>query len=260
MRVNYNSRHFIARLALSFIILLAVMHITGIAASGLPYILNATITSGIVVSTLLLLVKWREGHSFKDTATGIGLGRTSFEGLLPGIYLSGALLAMYPGMGYILNMELLPADDWLPNLCGTFLTGGITEEVLFRGFLFGRLRQRFDFRKAALVSTGLFALAHLLLFTYLEWPIALFSTILAIACSVPLAYLYEKSCNTIWSSALVHTIIRTIGLVVTTSSQDYQRLAMWWIIGSVFIPYVVLAFYKDFRELWRRPSIPEKNQ
>lgn len=74
----------------------------------------------------------------------------------------------------------------LPNLTGICLTGGLMEEMFFRGFLFRHLRESMHFRKAVFVSAILFTAAHLLLFTYMDWAIALSSTLLAVFMSVGL--------------------------------------------------------------------------
>lgn len=48
----------------------------------------------------------------------------------------------------------------LPTLLLGLLIGGV-EELVFRGFLFGQLLSDFDFWTAAIVSSGIFALLHL---------------------------------------------------------------------------------------------------
>lgn len=234
-----------------FIAAFLAMHAMSILTSGLPYILGAFITSGAVLGTLLILQRGVFAEPPGTVAESIGLKKTQFRDLLPGLAVSAALLLTYPLLGAGLNTKLALTENWPANLVGTFFTGGIAEEALFRGFLFGRLRRTMSFRRATLLSMLVFSLAHLLLFTYLDWPIALLSTLLAVVTSVPLAYLFERGDNTIWSPALVHTTIRTIGMVVTTD-QHYMGLAGAWMISCMVVPYVVLVFTRDFREIWNR--------
>jgi membrane protease YdiL (CAAX protease family) len=56
-------------------------------------------------------------------------------------------------------VELRP--DWIPLLIGVVLVNGITEEVIHRGFVFGRLRRGRSFAAAATISAALFAAQHL---------------------------------------------------------------------------------------------------
>lgn len=111
-----------------------------------------------------------------------------------------------------------------------------------------------SFHKAVLISALCFTAAHLVMFTYMDWPLALLSTLLVVATSVPLAFLFEKGNNSVWSPAIVHTAIRTVGLVVTTDEKYFVQFSMIWIAACMILPYIVLIFYKDFRAIWtKRP-------
>jgi len=234
---------------ITFFTVFLVMHFTGLLVAGLPYVLNAMITSLVVLGTLLVCV-WRKGDRLPDLAKKTGTGKATRKDLLPGLVLATALLLSYPLLGAFLHAELFLAKDWLLNLAGLFLTGGLTEEILFRGYLFGGLRQKQDFRKAAINTAIFFSMAHLLLFAYMSWPVALLSTLLAGASAVPLAFLFEKGNNTVWSPAIVHTVIRTIGLVITTDEKHFPLFSLLWITLCMIIPYLVLFFYRDFRAIW----------
>ena len=237
---------------LIFLVAFIEMHLVGTAAGVLPYIANAAIVFAVVLITMLLLNNWFFGKSFKTTTKEIGFKTTSFQKIVPGIIISLVLLLMFPVLSSLLDTKLSLAKNWYLNIFGLFLTGGLTEEVVFRGYLFGSLRKLMSFRKATLVSTVIFSLAHLLLFTYLDWSIALMSTILAIGLSLPFAFLFERGENTVWSPALVHTTIRTIGMVVTTTEDKFSVLAAAWMLASLIIPYLVLLFYQDFRALLKK--------
>ena len=144
------------------------------------------------------------------------------------------------------------ADNWQWNVIGLMFTGGIAEEMLFRGYLFGSLRKNMSFKKAVFISTICFALAHLVMFTYMDWPVALLSTILAVAISAPLAFLFERGNYTVWSPAIVHTAIRTIGLVITVDEKHFMQFSLMWITACMILPYIVLMFYKAFRAIWSK--------
>lgn len=147
------------RLYLVFAPTFLAMHFTGLIVSGFPYIINALITFGTVLATLLLLLWVSTGNSMKNSIRSIGLRKTGYNSLIPGIVVSAALLFTYPLLGFLLNTKIALAKDWYLNLAGLFLTGGLAEEMLFRGYFFGSLRQKMNFRKAVLVSAIFFTLA-----------------------------------------------------------------------------------------------------
>lgn len=219
-----------------------------------PYILNAVIVSMVVFMAVLLPSRWFLGQPMMVTLREAGFRKVEFQRLLPGVVLSLVLLCGYPLLGYLFSTEIRLTDNWYLNLMGLFLTGGLTEEMLFRGFLFGGVRKEGNFRKAILVSTLMFTLAHLFLFTYMSWPLALMSTILAIGISVPFAYLFEYGSKTIWAPAMVHTTVRTIGLIFTTDPIAYPGVAAGWIGVSLILPYGVLAFHEPFRKMLKSPD------
>ncbi len=229
-----------------------VMHFTGLIVAKLPYILNALITSITVVGLLFLILKWNDKSSLVSISNNLGFKKTSFKSIAPGIILSVALLLTYPLLSFLLNVKIYLAENWLLNLFGLFLTASLAEEMLFRGYLFGSLRREMNFRKAAFISAVWFTLAHLVMFSYMAWEVAFMSTLLAITTSIPLAFLYEKGNYTLWSPAIVHTVIRTIGLVVTSDEIYFMNFSLMWIAVILVLPYIVLLFYKDFRTIWSK--------
>lgn len=243
-----------AKLYLSFIAAFLVMHYTGEMLMKLPYIFNAVVVFVAVLLTVLLLNKLVHGKSIKTSISSIGLRKTKMPGLVPCIFVSAALLCTYPLLDYLLNINITLADSWQWNMIGLMFTAGVAEEMLFRGYLFGSLRRKMSFRKAAFLSALCFTAAHLMMFTYMDWPVALLSTLLAVATSIPLAFLFEHGNNTVWSPALVHTTIRTVGLVVTTDEKYFMQFSLIWIVACMILPYIVLIFYKEFRAIWtKRP-------
>lgn len=241
-----------AKLYLSFIAAFLVLHYTGEFLKKLPYIFNAAGVFVAVLLTVLLLNKLIHRKSIKASITDIGLRKTNLPGLAPGIFVSAALLCTYPLLGFLLNVPIILADNWQWNIIGLMFTAGMAEEILFRGYLFGGLRRKMSFRKAALISAFCFTAAHLIMFTYMDWPVALLSTLLAVATSVPLAFLFENGNNTVWSPAITHTAIRTVGLVVNTEEKYFMKFSLIWIVACMILPCIVLIFYKGFRAIWAK--------
>ena len=188
--------------------------------------------------------------STKNAAVDIGLKSISFKRVKTGLSLSLTILLMYPLLAYILDTTIDLNEKWGLNAIGLLLTAGVTEELLFRGFLFGKLRVTMSFRKAAGISVMAFSLAHLLMFTYMDWTIALSSTLLAVGLSIPFAYLYETAENSIWSPAIFHAAIRSIGMIFITEDKNYIMLVLAWMAISLLVPNIFMLLNKKFRKLW----------
>jgi membrane protease YdiL (CAAX protease family) len=79
----------------------------------------------------------------------------------------------------------------------------VAEEVLFRGFIFAKLRMHMPFVVAAAISGGVFSLAHLDLGLILPFTLV----------GMLLAYVYERT-GTLWGSIGVHFCFNTITFLV----------------------------------------------
>lgn len=79
----------------------------------------------------------------------------------------------------------------------------LSEEVFFRGFLFNGFRQRFGWKRAALLSSLVFSVAHLGLATLIPTFILGFL----------LAYLFQRS-NSLWPGILVHFLVNSFGFIL----------------------------------------------
>jgi membrane protease YdiL (CAAX protease family) len=177
-----------------------------------------------------------------DALRSLGLGYPSLRTMLVAIFICAMLLAFYPAFSLVTGAKLTLHDNWIGVSSGLFAQAGIAEEVLFRGYLFGRLRKGRTFRHAALLSLMPFVAVHVLLFASLDWTIALVSTLLAVATTFPLCYLYDLNRRTIWASALLHWIIQgTIKLVVISDGFSLP-ISLGWMAMCATVPYVVFGF------------------
>ncbi len=125
---------------------------------------------------------------------------------------------------------------WLALLPGLFAQGGIAEEVLFRGYLFGHIRVGRTFWRAACLSMLPFVAVHLVLFATMPWPIALASVLLSIIISFPLAHLYELGGRTIWGPAFLHFVIQSTVKVLVISDRP-ELFALAWMAASALVPH-----------------------
>jgi membrane protease YdiL (CAAX protease family) len=77
----------------------------------------------------------------------------------------------------------------------------LTEELFFRGFLFGGLEQRYGWKKALLVSSLIFSLFHL----------NLASLVPTFILGAIFAYLYHQS-KSIWPGMILHFLTNAVGI------------------------------------------------
>lgn len=102
------------------------------------------------------------------------------------------------------------------------LTPAICEEVLFRGLLFGSLRQKFDTKYAIIISGFLFGLFHL-------YPGKILSTALL---GMIFAYAVART-GSITSSIILHFLNNFFSLVVSSSLIKYQHNYMLMSVVSI---------------------------
>ena len=170
----------------------------------------------------------------------LGLGRPRVQGIVVAGGVTFLLLIV--AFLFVRARELSPAfyPGWISLLPGLFAQGGVAEEVLFRGYLFGHIRVGRTFWRAADLSMLPFVAVHLVLFFSMPWPIALASVLLAVVISFPLAYLFELGGNTIWPPAILHFVIQaTVKVVVFSHGAELFALA--WMAASAVVPLLILA-------------------
>ncbi len=92
----------------------------------------------------------------------------------------------------------------------------IGEELFYRGYLQGNLREKMPFKKALFITTSLFAIRHSfhLLFLYPNIPMisCLIWIIIAFGSSILLGYLYEKT-KSLYLPILAHFLVNLIGAI-----------------------------------------------
>lgn len=168
----------------------------------------------IILGTLLLLVPVWYFTVYKYGATTAQLGLRGFSAgtvgmgcglmlisllfnVLYGWFLATFGLQIQPDIGLMFNSTDLP----VALLFGGAIVAPIVEEIFFRGFVFAGLRNKWGWQKAALVSAGLFALAHVVPTAFL--PIFILGMIFS--------YLYQIS-GSIWPGILMHMLTNTVAL------------------------------------------------
>lgn len=152
---------------------------------------------------VFLIFAWRRIHwkylgfrKFESKVMGLGCG------LLIGSYVIILLHNLIllglgidtQGEAILRFMEMLESPGWF------FLVGVVfapfVEEIFFRGFLFQGFRQKYGWVSAMLLSSAIFAAAHL----------DLASLIPTFILGLLLAYLFHRS-NSIWPGIILHFLV-----------------------------------------------------
>ena len=139
-------------------------------------------------------------RSFKLEMIGLGCGLMLLS--LAFNFIFGLFLGLF---GLRIQPDLIPIFAQLSSpwflLIGGAIVAPIVEEIFFRGFVFAGLRPRYGWQRAAVISSALFALIHLVPTAIL--PIFLLGYIFA--------YLYQRS-NSIWPAILMHSATNALAL------------------------------------------------
>jgi len=177
--------------------------------------------AGIVIQQIFHNETWKE----------LGLTAPVGRGIWAALLLAAVLLVL----GNVLAggaMELVPAAPWL--LLGVFAQGGIAEELVFRGYLFGHIRRTRPFWKATLISAIPFALVHFALVLTLPWTIALTAIAMSVVMTFPLSWLYELGGRTIWAPAVLHTVLQAVPKLIMLDSATFQ---IGWMVGGMIVAW-----------------------
>lgn len=171
---------------------------------------------GLIVSlaelVLLVPVWWLTVRKYRVSWGSLGLRgfRGEMLGLGCGLMVLSAAFnlfyALFLGLfGLRVQPDLIPlftelSSPWL-LLVGGAIVAPVVEEIFFRGFVFAGLRGRYGWRRAALISSALFALIHAVPTAVL--PIFILGCIFA--------YLYQRS-GSIWPAILMHAATNSLAL------------------------------------------------
>ena len=212
------------------------------------------IVAAAVVAALVAI----ECTAFRQTPAGalrtLGFGRPAAAGILIALGVCGLMLAVFPIHAIVRGAPLASYPGWIWLLPGLFAQAGIAEEALFRGFLFGRLRQGRSFWYAATLAAVPFVLVHLILFATMSWTVALAAVLLSTIVSFPLARLFELGGHTIWAPALMHFTVQ--GAIKVVELPADSALPIVWMAASAIIPFTVFLVPSRDPDTSDRPAQP----
>jgi membrane protease YdiL (CAAX protease family) len=193
----------------------------------------------LVIAAALLVERLLFGRMARQALGALGFGRPSRRGLLAALLVSLALLLYFPIFTLVSGQPLTLRDGWPWIALGVFLQGGIAEELLWRGYLFGHLRAKRSFWRAAALAMIYMVVQHILLLWSLPLPIAIAALVVALLSSFPLALLFEAGGNTVWAPALLHCVIQGALKVIVVPEAALLPAQLGWMAASVVLPYLV---------------------
>lgn len=209
--VPWTSRDVAWALVMSVLLVLGFVILTGIGQRVGLFIDPSVV---IIFGTSVLLIPVWYFSIYKYGVTWADLGLRGFRPAAVGMGCGLMLLSLlfnfvYASILALFDLQVQPdiavmfEDTSFPFilLLGGAVVAPIVEEIFFRGFVFPGLRNRWDWKKAAAVSAGLFALAHVLPTSIL--PIFILGFIFA--------FLYQTS-GSIWPAILMHMLTNTVAL------------------------------------------------
>ena len=268
--MSTTSRQFIIRLAVIVIVwylaLAFLPQIVGTCFDGeCSFSIGEIITSFAIPLTVIALpvmlemVLYRQNLS--QALSDIGLTRFSWTGIrITAIYLL-PLLFFFPLFTLLTNTPLVTQPNWQWLILNVVFVNGLAEEIMMRGFVFRHLREGRPFWRAAALSTVYFAAYHLVLIFTAGPLIGIIAVVVAIPAGFLTAYVYERGNNTIWGSALFHTLYNGPAFVFAFPS-DVQPIAssLYLVVGIVVSTLVLVRAYRAGYErvetrAFRQPGI-----
>ena len=182
--------------------------------------------AGIVFAELayllpvLLIFAWRR-INWKH----LGFGKFNWNtlGLGCGLLIAGyVIILLHNSILFLLGVntqgdEILKMFDSLESPIWFFLVGvvfaPIVEEIFFRGFLFQGFRQKYGWIVAILLSSFIFAAAHL-------DPVSFIPTFVL---GSVLAYMYHRS-NSVWPGIILHFLVNAFGLCAAYAATQLPNI------------------------------------
>jgi membrane protease YdiL (CAAX protease family) len=221
--------HFLA----AFVTLFALFRGLSLLTANFDWTWAQILICLIVVSGVTIAWSWIRKVPFALAFRRVGFGVPNWRVLGIAFALSALMLSFFPLYSSVTNANLPLQSNWPWILIGIITGVGITEETLFRGYVFNFLRQTRTFWRAATLSMIVFGAMHLLLLLWLPLPIAVAAIILAIIAAYPTAYLFEIGNRTVWPSALLHSTALATNLFEIPDPLTTSLSLLW--IGVVLI-------------------------
>lgn len=177
------------------------------------------LTAAVIVATPVLMqalgVLWM-GVVFPGILGALGFGGDELAGPIYSLGAAFELLFQISAARWATSPETIRTA----YLLFVLLWAGLGEELFFRGYMHGVLRQRHGFATAAIVSAAFFGVRHAaqlaLVWPGYPWGTALSWVLFAFAFGVVMSYLYEKA-RTLYPLVAAHYLLNLIPIAATLS-------------------------------------------
>ena len=211
---------------------------------------NALLISACVLLMAILVEICVFRSRFNDLTRLLGFGKPHVKAIAAALIISLLMFLCYPAITAITGYQFRLPADWLWLAIGVFIFHGIAEEVLYRAFLFRRLREDRSFWKAAWLAVIFFTAAHIPIIINMGLIVGGMAVMLAVVSSFPFSFMYEKGGNTIWAPAIVHAAIDTIIPILAAGGMNEQSTmaVSLWMAAAMIIPYTAFLILKDPRK------------
>lgn len=181
--------------------------------------------------------KWPQPHQIQPALTGIVILAVGYR---LAIQYSAEPLTIQP--------------NWPSNALKYFIQAGLSEEILFRGFLFRHLRTNMTFWRAAIINGAAFGLIHLFNFTNGFTPEIVTNVAISITfgflLTFPLAALFEVGGGSLLGGVIFHFGVDTVNLF-----DNVGPTPMLICLGTAAFAGMIL-FIQVYRTLQSRTSAP----
>lgn len=196
---------------------------TALGLTGVGSILARGFAPGLLgIAATVLTERTLDGGSLREAAARLGMARLNAAQIGVAIAATTPLAAAYAVLFLFLRVSSTPVEHWPLQTLKFIVAQGIAEELIFRGFVFRRLRPGRTFVRAASLSAVVFSLIHFANLVNGITPAALIglcvSLVFAVILTYPAADLFERGGNSIWGFGLLHVAIDSINLFMDASA------------------------------------------
>ncbi|MEZ4672550.1 MAG: CPBP family intramembrane glutamic endopeptidase [Anaerolineae bacterium] len=198
-----------------------------------------------VIALPVLLEMYLYKKNISQALSDIGVSRFSWRGIRMVALCLLPLVLFFPLFALLTGTPLEPRPNWQWLIINVVLVNGLAEELMMRGFVFRHLREGRSFWRAAALSTAYFAAYHIVLIFTAGPLIGIIAVIIAVPAGLLTAYIYEQGNNTIWGSAVFHTVYNAPALLLVLPL-EIQPIAnsLYLVIGIAVSTLVVVRAYR----------------
>jgi membrane protease YdiL (CAAX protease family) len=234
------------KIAIGFAVIYSSLELTAHLTGDPMITVNSLLICAVVLIVSVTIERTLFNMNFGRAIKQLGLGKPAFLSIGLSVGLSLMLFACYPLITYLTGYSFTIPPGFVWTAVGLFALHGIAEEILYRGFLFHRLREGRSFLGAGWLTVMFFSLSHIPIIVTQGILVGGMAVLLSIASSFPFALLFEKGKNTIWGPALLHFSIDTIIPVLAAGEFDEnsQKAVMLWMAISAVLPYSLFLVYR----------------